>query len=655
MKSLLLLSILTVIGLFSLYAGVIQDLNLSLLKDREKALAAIQKDSNAFEYIDEALKKDRTFVFEALQYEDVTSEMDETLQRDSSFIFAVINTYGYGLEYATKEQRANRALVLKSISEQSFAWEYADEVLKHDRAFILTALSENGWVLDDLNETEQRDREFILTALSQNGWVIQVVQPLFNIDREVAATALLENGLALEFMDENLTQDKALVELAVWEDNTAFQYAHPSLKKDKAFVKKLLKVARGSVLMVYADEPLKNDPELRALIKEESDASHKESLGTSRQSSKRNHYYLDATHKFGLEAIDCDINTTLYDTLTGLECYDMHVPEIYNGKTDRIITFPVRIYRSTASDAAKKPPVIHLGAGGPGANMGLDSDYVVENILMEHQSFSIEQNRDLIVIDPRCSGLSEPLLVCDEYVFDFLDNLSRSTTIAELHNNVNHSYADCIERLRQNGVNFNGYNSLAIVTDVEMLRQALGIERWTLFGVSYSTIYAQLFAKLYPQHVEKMILDSTTFLHIKMDNDYVGRTMKSYHALYNYQNNIAKNDTNITIPSIDAQKEIWRLFAKLNKNPIPANNLSLKLDGFTFVAALLEGVYYEEVFSDLPQIISELDANQTDTFALYFNKYLNFQLDKDYGDIAMMAHYCYEDKAFIDFKQVRKL
>ncbi|MEX0993781.1 MAG: alpha/beta fold hydrolase [Solirubrobacterales bacterium] len=44
--------------------------------------------------------------------------------------------------------------------------------------------------------------------------------------------------------------------------------------------------------------------------------------------------------------------------------------------------------------------------------------------------------------------------------------------------------------------------------DLEAVRQALGVEKITLYGVSYGTKLALTYAALYPEHVERMVLDS---------------------------------------------------------------------------------------------------------------------------------------------------
>jgi pimeloyl-ACP methyl ester carboxylesterase len=53
------------------------------------------------------------------------------------------------------------------------------------------------------------------------------------------------------------------------------------------------------------------------------------------------------------------------------------------------------------------------------------------------------------------------------------------------------------------------YTTRETVQDLEDVRAALGIDKLVLYGVSYGTRDAMAYAEAYPQHVERMILDST--------------------------------------------------------------------------------------------------------------------------------------------------
>ncbi|MDQ1679524.1 MAG: hypothetical protein QOI42_383, partial [Frankiaceae bacterium] len=65
--------------------------------------------------------------------------------------------------------------------------------------------------------------------------------------------------------------------------------------------------------------------------------------------------------------------------------------------------------------------------------------------------------------------------------------------------------AGCARRL---GVQRDHYSSVDTVDDLEALRRALHVDKLAIYGVSYGTWVAQQYARLYPSHVERLILDS---------------------------------------------------------------------------------------------------------------------------------------------------
>lgn len=49
-----------------------------------------------------------------------------------------------------------------------------------------------------------------------------------------------------------------------------------------------------------------------------------------------------------------------------------------------------------------------------------------------------------------------------------------------------------------------------LLRDIEQLRQTLGIERWTLFGISWGTTLALAYAQTYPERVDAIVLAAVT-------------------------------------------------------------------------------------------------------------------------------------------------
>jgi pimeloyl-ACP methyl ester carboxylesterase len=134
--------------------------------------------------------------------------------------------------------------------------------------------------------------------------------------------------------------------------------------------------------------------------------------------------------------------------------------------------------------SASRPTLMYL-SGGPGG-AGLSEMLSVVSTLPE-----LEKRFQLIGYDQRGTGRSG-LLRCPRLE---KDPHLRDTAAGE----------DCANRI---GPARRHYTTADSVEDMEAIRAQLGVEKLTLFGISYGTELAIQYARTYPQHVERLILDS---------------------------------------------------------------------------------------------------------------------------------------------------
>lgn len=99
------------------------------------------------------------------------------------------------------------------------------------------------------------------------------------------------------------------------------------------------------------------------------------------------------------------------------------------------------------------------------------------------------RSRELVVFDQRGTGGSGPL-TCPSLGGDASESAAVGQCAADL------------------GPGRIGYTTAESVQDVEALRSALGVDRLIVYGTSYGTKVALAYAAAYPQHVERLVLDS---------------------------------------------------------------------------------------------------------------------------------------------------
>ena len=376
-------------------------------------------------------------------------------------------------------------------------------------------------------------------------------------------------------------------------------------------------------------------------------------------SSGANDYELaSAADPIGLRPVDCWFGELRHGPAT--ECYFMQVREDHADDQSRVISFPLLIFRAPQQSEPANP-VLHLGSGGPGAANHLDGRQSIESILDAYDQLSVDIGRDLYIIDPRGTGLSTPLLTCDLYVDNELERLGRHLSLIEEWQSVDRDYIQCIEQFKQQGIDFNHYNSAAIVQDIEALRAAIGVDRWVLVGVSYAAVYAQFIARYYPATVEAMILDSPVFPAIKAHHNYVQRVLAPYEMLFKHcgDEDGCANDQE----SEQLQAEFWRLQRHLNLyplemrvvNPYTQTRIPVILNGERFLSAIAEGIYGKEIFTELKQVMQDLSTGSTRSIYPYVKSLLAYLLDRNYGDVSSDAHFCYEGKPFTDYDLMHQL
>ncbi len=370
-----------------------------------------------------------------------------------------------------------------------------------------------------------------------------------------------------------------------------------------------------------------------------------------------------------LHEVDCPFTLSSFVSrnIHTTECYEVSVPENHALTTGPDIKFPLIVFK--AKNNSGLPPVLHLGAGGPGAPMYLDESHVLEYLLETHDAFSINLGRDFYIIDPRGSGLSTPLLSCNLFIKNLPSRLEQNLNQRTEWEISDRDYFACIDEFKKQGVDFSQYNSESISQDVEFLRKQLGVRRWSLIGVSYGAVYAQIIAKTFPSSVEAMILDSAAFQNLKIDNRFIERTLAPYQALYSY----CDIDPDCVQALENLQSRLWKIVEKLNQDPavltLPypsspnstnssdsyQNPLTVVLNGHRFVSTLIEGVYGENIFYDLPAVIEQVEQNQFDLIQQYLQTYIEFLFETSYGDLSATAHFCFEDKPFIDVQALLPL
>ncbi|MCE9522599.1 MAG: alpha/beta hydrolase [Alphaproteobacteria bacterium] len=176
-------------------------------------------------------------------------------------------------------------------------------------------------------------------------------------------------------------------------------------------------------------------------------------------------------------------------------CGFLKIPESATGR-GRTLSLAVGVILPDDAKQAALPPTIFLH-GGPGGGI-LSSLWWIAT-----QKLTFD--RPMIVFDQRATGMSHPKL-CEFLNVDnpTLDTMppaaSEKYTLDQL--------AECVTKLRADGVDLAGYDTDATVRDMETIRKTFKIETWNLYGVSYGTTVALAYLAAHSGQVRSAIMDS---------------------------------------------------------------------------------------------------------------------------------------------------
>jgi pimeloyl-ACP methyl ester carboxylesterase len=195
----------------------------------------------------------------------------------------------------------------------------------------------------------------------------------------------------------------------------------------------------------------------------------------------------------------CTLPNLSPDVRPRLRCGTVSVPRDYAAPGAGQFKLAVVIVGSPRQPPLPDP-VVYIN-GGPGSPLTIYAD---------HQARTpYAANRDLILVDQRGTGRSEPSL-CSDLNGRLVDaNIAVATTMtSEAFAKRQALHAACRNEAIGQGLDPADFGTRVTVEDFERVRQALGIERWNVYGESYGTTVAMTLLALHPKRVRSAVLDS---------------------------------------------------------------------------------------------------------------------------------------------------
>lgn len=157
--------------------------------------------------------------------------------------------------------------------------------------------------------------------------------------------------------------------------------------------------------------------------------------------------------------------------------------------------------RMRATGKSPGAPILFL-AGGPGVPATFMARVPVYDRLFQ----SLRATGDVILVDQRGCGLSDPLLVCspkESLPGDVFASEERARTLLD------RAFASCAATLRAQGIRLEAYHQRASAEDLEELCRAVGWPRVRILAYSSGTELAQEFIRSHGERVDRVAFVGT--------------------------------------------------------------------------------------------------------------------------------------------------
>ncbi|WP_420574960.1 alpha/beta fold hydrolase [Kordia sp.] len=304
----------------------------------------------------------------------------------------------------------------------------------------------------------------------------------------------------------------------------------------------------------------------------------------------------------------------------------LNVPENWDNQKGSIVRIAVAVLKNLENK--ENAPAMVFMQGGPGAG-------AIQNIF-SWTNHPARKNHDIILFDVRGTGLSEPRL-CPQLGKELLGILAKDQSAEKDEEEKTNAALSCKQELIKHGVDVDAYHSGSVAKDVNALRNYLGYKKWKIYAVSYGTYMAQVYANMFPEDIQALVLDSS----VADINTYYTENTSNYMTSLEKVFTACKNDPECNQQYPNLEDTYYEVIADIGKNPITVDvdkNL-VKAEKFTFNAedfkiSVQQALYDKNLVEVIPILIYQFKERNEDALGNLVSAFSSL-LGMDYG-----VYYC---------------
>jgi len=351
--------------------------------------------------------------------------------------------------------------------------------------------------------------------------------------------------------------------------------------------------------------------------------------------------------------------TDVFPEGSTVDCGFVTVPENRAHPNGRMIRVAAAVMHASAPHPAADP-IVFL-AGGP--SFGAISAFAVYAYF---GGASYARDHDVVLVDSRGTGLSEPRLGCPEFdaasVAAFYSKPFINSRALAIYGS---AIPDCRDRLAMSGVDLAAYSSAESAADLEALRTALGYRTWNLVAFSADGVLGLTYMRLFPGGIRSAIIDSGQSAQHLPGLDYARGLREELEAIFA---GCAANTT--CSASYPHMREVfYDLVDRLQAHPVTISfpdflpdPLAIRLDGAGFYLDAVNEIFPGNEFApdSIRALLSEIwRSAHGELAAVYRERFgtgpvVNDHVDDFLAQGKTMSYVCHDLVGFITLADLRQ-
>lgn len=319
-----------------------------------------------------------------------------------------------------------------------------------------------------------------------------------------------------------------------------------------------------------------------------------------------------------VEWTDCD---------DGRECADIWVPLDYADPDAEAIT--IKAQRVPASLPDERRGSLLINPGGPGGSgidylgfIGLDP--------------SVTSIYDVVGFDPRGVARSTPVeCLSDEELDAYVASDPTPDDPGEIKE-FRRTWAEytsgCVEH---SGPLLGHVSTVEVARDMDIIREVVGDERLNYFGASYGTYIGATYAALFPENVDRMVLDGAVDPLAEPRLTAINQAAGFDTALTAYlEYCVDEGDCPLGDDVDSARQRLIQLFEDIDEEPLPTSSGREVTEGLAFLGVIVP-LYNRDSWSYETIALREALDGTGDTLLALADAYTERQSDGTYPNNSM--------------------